>query len=99
MLFFRSDKARERQLRLLACGVARRAWSLIIDEEGRNTVEVTERYLEGLIPKDQWDEDHGFVTLPGQEGRFPQFWNDEGLTAAHALAVDTVYFAVQARSE
>ena len=63
MLEFLSGRLSERKLRLLACAFARHCWWLIPDEEGRNTVELTERFVDGLVNADEWKADDRWVDV------------------------------------
>src|SRR5208283_3064161 len=53
MLQFLSDKASNRKFRLFACACVRRVWHLLADERSRKSVEVAEKFSDGLATKEQ----------------------------------------------
>jgi hypothetical protein len=52
MLSFLRDKVSQRKIRLFVCACCRRIWHLLPDERSRRTVEIVERFAEGLANKE-----------------------------------------------
>jgi AcrR family transcriptional regulator len=53
MLDFLRPRASNRKLRLFACGCGRQLWSRLDDERSRRSVEVAERFADGLATADE----------------------------------------------
>jgi subtilisin family serine protease len=56
MLEFLRGKASDRKLRLFACACCRRVLHLVSEPSLRDAVEVTERYQDGLVSNDKYEE-------------------------------------------
>jgi hypothetical protein len=56
MLVFLRSKASDRKLRLFAVACCRAIWHLFGDECSRRAVEVSERYADGLVDRDELDD-------------------------------------------
>jgi hypothetical protein len=52
LLEFACGRASERKYRLALCGLARSVWHLLYDDASRESVEVAERYVEGVASQD-----------------------------------------------
>jgi hypothetical protein len=95
MLLYLRDRASKRKLRLFACALARRAWSLLSTERIRRAVEAAERFADGAAPKRE-------MTAAGaaaQQAAWtvsrdgPRF-KDDRTAAAFAIARDAAYAIV-----
>jgi hypothetical protein len=53
MLVSLRGQASERKLRLIACACCRRLWHLLVGKQGRQAVEVAERFADGLAGQDE----------------------------------------------
>lgn len=51
MLEYLHDRVSDRKLRLFACACARRLWPLLTNEQGRQAIEVAERFANGRATK------------------------------------------------
>src|SRR5262249_3678574 len=58
MLEHLDGKATERKLRLFGCACCRRVWDLLPDERSRAAIEVSERFADGQVSKEELASAH-----------------------------------------
>ena len=85
----------ERRLRVFACACCRRIWHLLEDERSRSSVEVAERYANGLVSERELAQasaiaEEAFKAIP---------WEPNGMAGAVKLAASAVWGATAAATE
>src|SRR5712671_6562692 len=73
----RRTEASKRKLRLFGCACCRAIWPMLTDERSRRAVDATERYVDGMISKSEWEAAGRAASLSLQEWRHGDYDPEE----------------------